>query len=92
MKLGRLFGKKMSSRTVLHYRHLAGILIKKINYFFIHYNFLIYFKGFNYRRAKTRPIELTDKQKLERYLWALNNINQNFENVVFLDETSIQTH
>ena len=29
--------------------------------------------------------------KLKRYLWALNNQNNNFENFVFADESMIQT-
>ncbi|CAF1072277.1 unnamed protein product [Brachionus calyciflorus] len=47
--------------------------------------------GFNNRKSRAKPKEFSEEEKNERLLFALNNLNDDFENTVFVDETSIQT-
>jgi len=47
--------------------------------------------GFRFRRSNAKPKDFTEQEKMDRYLFALNNVNCNFENVCFVDETTSQT-
>ena len=47
------------------------------------------FLGYKYRRVKKMPL-LTEEQKIERYQWCLRHQNFNFDNYIFVDETSIR--
>ena len=50
---------------------------------------LISFKlGLNYRRSKCKPHEYSDYEKRVRYVFALNNIWNEFKTTVFTDESS----
>ena len=46
-------------------------------------------KGYNYRRPKRKPKKFTAFEKRRRYLFALNNIDNDFQNTVCIDESSI---
>jgi hypothetical protein len=56
----------------------------------ININIVIFVLGYNYRRSKCKPKEeYTEYEKRLRYIFALNNIGNNFQNTVFIDESSI---
>ena len=45
---------------------------------------------YNYRRSKAKPkLVYTDLEKRRRLIFAINNIDNNFQNTVFVDESSI---
>ena len=48
--------------------------------------------GFRFRRSNSKPKDFTLLEKEERYLFAINNINNDFAHVVFVDESTIQTN
>jgi hypothetical protein len=59
---------------------------------YLFYNHTYYFslKEYNYRRSKCKPKEeYTSFEKHRRLIFALNNIDNNFETTVFVDESSI---
>ncbi|CAF0985127.1 unnamed protein product [Brachionus calyciflorus] len=47
--------------------------------------------SYNFRRSRSKPKVFTDEEKIIRHLFALNNIDKDFKNIVFVDECSIQT-
>jgi hypothetical protein len=47
--------------------------------------------GYRWRRTRKAP-KLTQAQIQERYEWCLRNLNNDFKNTVFVDETKVQNN
>ena len=83
------FLKKISLFQLLINTVTLSMVINKVIFHFFFY--LLFFKGYNYRRSRSKPKVFTEEEKERRLLFALNNLNNDFRNTVFVDECSIQT-
>jgi hypothetical protein len=65
------------------------VLIFRINF---QTSFIIFSSGFNFRRSRSKPINYTAQQKLNRYFWALNFDFDLLSKLLFADESAMLTN
>jgi hypothetical protein len=90
-RLLSVLGLRVHKSVVSKARHTILSTLELFSLYLLH-NYTYYFsiKEYNYRRSKCKPKEeYTPFEKRRRLIFALNNIDNNFETTVFVDESSI---